>query len=203
MSVKGFQSIQTRLPTTREDWHLMGRTIRLVLTIPLYTIAAIIAAVTALTVFVMSLNVQLVSDLIIGGALPPTDRLTVLVELYPFIGTSFGPLSGVLLLIVSILTGVNVAMAGYHVREHELTVAGGGASMLGVVFGTLGAGCAACGSAVLLSVLGLFGISTSLLFLPLDGLEFALLALVVITLSIHWLADGMRGGMVNGCPVDI
>ncbi len=42
-----------------------------------------------------------------------------------------------------------------------------------------------------------------MLFLPLDGLEFAFLALVVITLSLHWLADGMRGGMVNGCPVDL
>jgi len=40
------------------------------------------------------------------------------------------------------------------------------------------------------------------LFRPLDGLEFALLALVVVTLSIYWLADGMHGGMVGGCPVD-
>ncbi|ERG90919.1 MAG: hypothetical protein J07HQW1_00949 [Haloquadratum walsbyi J07HQW1] len=180
----------------------MGRIIKLVLTIPRYAIIAVIAAVAALTLFVLSLNIQLVTDLIISGALPLTDRIMILIELYPFIGTSFGLLSGALLSTVSALTGVNVAMAGYHIREHELTVAGSGASMLGIVFGTLGAGCAACGSAVLLGILGLFGISTSLLFLPLDGLEFAILALVVITLSIYWLADGMRGGMVNGCPID-
>jgi hypothetical protein len=49
----------------------------------------------------------------------------------------------------------------------------------------------------------LFGVGSSLLFLPLDGLEFALAALVVLTLSIHWLADGMRGGEVAGCPVEL
>jgi len=202
MGIKRFQSVQKRLPTTQKDWRLMGRMIKLVLTIPLYAIISVIAAGAALTLFVLSLNVELVNDLIIGGVLPPTDRVTILVELYPFVGTSFGVLSGALLSIVSALAGVNVAMAGYHIREHELTVAGSGASILGVVFGTLGAGCAACGSAVLLGILGLFGISTSLLFLPLDGLEFALLALVVITVSIYWLADGMRGGMVNGCPIE-
>jgi len=202
VSIKTLHSVQRRLPTTRRDWHLMGRIIKLVLTIPRYAIIAVIAAVAALTLFVLSLNIQLVTDLIISGALPLTDRMMILIELYPFIGTSFGLLSGALLSTVSALTGVNVAMAGYHIREHELTVAGSGASMLGIVFGTLGAGCAACGSAVLLGILGLFGISTSLLFLPLDGLEFAILALIVITLSIYWLADGMRGGMVNGCPID-
>jgi len=25
----------------------------------------------------------------------------------------------------------------------------------------------------------------------------------VLTLSIYWLAEGMRGGEINGCPVDI
>ncbi|ELZ33738.1 hypothetical protein C472_14077 [Halorubrum tebenquichense DSM 14210] len=73
----------------------------------------------------------------------------------------------------------------------------------GVVLGMLGAGCASCGSAVLLGLLSLLSVSTSLLFLPLDGLEFALGVLVVLTLSIYWLADGMPGGEINGCPVDV
>jgi hypothetical protein len=54
-----------------------------------------------------------------------------------------------------------------------------------------------------LGLLSLVGVSTSLLFLPLEGLEFALGAVVVLTLSIYWLADGMRGGEINGCPVDL
>ena len=192
-----------RLPTRRADWRLMGRTARLVLTLPVYAVVALVAAVVALTVFVVSLNVTLVLDLVIGGSLSLSSRLVVLTELYPFVGTSFSPVQGLLLVVVAVLTGVDIALAAYHFLEHGLDLQQGGAGAAGLILGTLGAGCAACGSAVLLGLVSLLGVSTSLLFLPLDGLEFALLALVVLTLSIYWLAEGMRGGEINGCPVDI
>jgi len=79
---------------------------------------------------------------------------------------------------------------------------GFGNAAAGLLLGTLGAGCAACGTAVLAGLLSLVGASGALLLLPLEGLEFALLALVALLFSIHWLADGMRGGEVAGCPVD-
>jgi len=192
-----------RLPTARNDWRLMVRTARLVLVGPGYALVAGVAALVALTLFVVSLNLTLLGDLVVGGSLPLGDRLRILVELYPFVGTSFGTLQGALLYVVATLAGVDVAMAVYHFREHGVSLRTGGTSAAGVVLGTLGAGCAACGSAVLLGLLSLFGVSTSLLFLPLDGLEFALLALGVLVLSIYWLADGMRGGEINGCPVDL
>ncbi len=192
-----------RLPTTRGDWRLMGRTVRLVLTLPVYAAVAVIAAVVSLTLFVVSLNVPLVLDLVVGGSLPLASRLRVLGELYPFVGTSFNPAQGILLVVVAALTGIDIGLVTYHFREHGLDLQQGGAGVAGVVLGTLGAGCAACGSAVLLGLLSLLGVSTSLLFLPLDGLEFALLALALLTLSIYWLAEGMRGGEINGCPVDI
>jgi len=192
-----------KLPTGGDDWRLMGRTARLVLTLPTYAAIGVLTSGLALTAFVVSLNVPFVMDVVVGGSLPLSSRLTILAELYPFVGTSFGPLQGVLLVAVSALTGLDIAMATYHFREHGLDLQQGGAGLAGVVLGTLGAGCAACGSAVLLGLLSLVGVSTSLLFLPLDGLEFAVGALVVLTLSIYWLADGMRGGEINGCPVDI
>jgi len=71
-----------------------------------------------------------------------------------------------------------------------------------VILGALGAGCAACGSAVLAGVLSLVGASGLALLLPLDGVEFAALASVALVLSMYWLADGMRGGSIDGCPVD-
>jgi hypothetical protein len=187
------------VPTREEDWRLMSRTARLVLGGPGYALLALVAAVAALSLFVFSLNVPLVQFALSSG-LTLGDRLTLLVGLYPFLGPGFGPVQGVLLLLVAALAGVDIAMAVYHVREHDLSAASG-SSVVGVVFGTLGAGCAACGSAVLAGVLALFGLGT-LTVLPLDGLEFALLGLVAVVLSIYWLADGMRGGEIRGCPVD-
>jgi hypothetical protein len=150
-----------------------------------------------------SQNVPLVAFALTGPAGSLVDRAVILWELYPFVGTTYAdrPVAAVALVVVAGLIGVNLAMTAYHVVEHDLTAAGGG-SLAGVVLGTLGAGCAACGSAVLVGLLSLVGASGTVL-LPFDGLEFTALAVVALLLSSYWLADGMRGGEINGCPVDI
>jgi len=197
-------SVRKRLPavpSSADDWRLVGRTARLVLSVPTYAVVALLAAGVGLSLFVFSLNLPLV-ELALTGTLPRSARFTILANLYPFVGSAFDPIQGGLLVAVAVLFGVDVAMVTYHLREHGVSLSGGGGSALGAVLGALGAGCAACGSALLVGVLSLFGVSASLLFLPLDGLEFALLALVALLLSMFWVADGMRGGQVAGCPVD-
>lgn len=188
-------------PTTGSDWRRMGRTARLVLSVPSYAAVALVAAVVGLSLFVFSLNVPLVR-FALSGDLSPGTRTTLLASLYPFVGTAFDRLQSTLLVVVAVLFGVDVALVAYHLREHGASLSAGGGSAVGGVLGALGAGCAACGSAVLVGVLSLLGVSTSLLFLPLEGLEFSLLAVVALALSIHWVAEGMRGAEVAGCPVD-
>ena len=189
------------LPTTRADWRRAARTARLVLSVPRYAAVAAVAAALGLTLFVFSLNVPLVR-FALAGALPLETRLTVLLHLYPFVGTAFDAVQGTLLVVVAALFGVDVAMVSYHLREAGVSLSAGGGSAVGALLGALGAGCAACGSALLVGLLSLVGVSASPVFLPLDGLEFALLALASLLLSIHWVAEGMRGGTVAGCPVD-
>ena len=197
-------SVRERLPavpSSADDWRLVGRTARLVLSVPTYAVVALLAAGVGLSLFVFSLNLPLV-ELALTGTLPTSARVTILANLYPFVGSAFDPIQGGLLVAVAVLFGVDVAMVTYHLREHGVSLSGGSGSALGAVLGALGAGCAACGSALLVGVLSLLGVSASLLFLPLDGLEFALLALFALLLSMFWVADGMRGGRVAGCPVD-
>jgi len=191
-----------RLPTRSADWRLMGRTARLVVTIPTYAVVTLAGGLVALTLFVGSLNVTLVLDTL-SLPISAAAKAETLLSLYPFVGSAYTSVQGGLLVVVALALGVNVAMLAYHFREHGLSLQQSGGSVAGAVLGALGAGCAACGSAILLGLLSLLGISTSLLWLPLDGLEFALLALVVVLLSTYWLADGMRGGEIQGCPVEL
>ena len=195
------RSRSIRLPTRARDWRLMARTVRLVVTIPIYTVLALVASLVGLTLFVLSQNLPL-AGFLLSGALPLGSRLVILVEQYPFVGTNYGTLQGVLLVVTALLIGINAAMVVYHFREHALSAAQGTTSAAGVLLGTIGAGCAACGSAVLAGVLSLFGVTASLTVLPFEGLEFAALALVALVLSVFWLARGMRGGEINGCPVE-
>jgi len=190
------------LPTRARDWRLMGRTARLVVTAPTYAAVAVLAASVGLGLFVLTQNLE-AATFALTGDLPTGARATILLGLFPFLGGIYGPVTGGVLLVLAALIGVDVAMVTYHLREHGLSVREGGGSAVGLVLGTLGAGCAACGSAILAGVLSLAGAAGVLTLLPLEGLEFSLLALAAVLLSIYWLAEGMRGGEINGCPVDI
>lgn len=192
-----------RLPTRRRDWRLMARTIWLVLGIPAYAAFAVVAALAGLSLFVLTQNLALVGDVVIGGSLPLSNRIAILVGLYPFLGTSFSVEAGVATLVVAALLGIDLGLVAYHVRVHGLSVESGGGSAIGAFLGMLGAGCAACGPAVLVGLLTLFGAAGALTLLPFEGLELTGLAALALVLSIFWIADGMRGGMIRGCPVDV
>jgi hypothetical protein len=185
------------------DWRLMGRTARLVLGLPAYAAFALLAALVGLTVFVVTQNLPLVGDVVLGGSLPLGNRLAVLLGLYPFLGTSYSAVQGLALLAVAALLGIDLAMVAFHVRAHGLSLESGGGSAVGALLGTLGAGCAACGPAILVGLLSLVGATGALTLLPFEGLEITGLAAVALLLSIFWLADGMRGEMIRGCPVDV
>jgi len=84
------------LPSSTDDWRRMGRRARLVLSVPAYAVVGVVAALAGLTLFVVSLNVPVV-DYALTGTLPLGARLTTLFNLYPFVGSAFGPLQGGLL----------------------------------------------------------------------------------------------------------
>lgn len=189
------------LPTHGRDWRLMALVVRLVLAVPAYAVLAVVLSAVALTLFVLPLNLALVGDVVLGGTYPLATRLEVLFALYPFVGSDFGPVQGLVLLLTAVLVGVNATVAVYHLRNHAARVREGAGSVAGAVLATLGAGCAACGSALAAGLLALLGVTGALTLLPLEGLEFALLALAVVVLSLHWLARGMEGALVGGCPV--
>lgn len=190
-------------PTSVADWRLLGRTLRLVLSIRAYAVLAVLATVVGLSGIVASQNVALVRDVVIGGSLPLDARIETFLLLYPFVGPAFDAVTGTVLLLTAVLLGANVAVLTYHLREHDLSVKSGTGSVAGVLFGILGAGCAACGPVVFAGIIALVGGTGALLLLPLDGLEFALMAILLLVLSMYWLADGMRGGRIAGCPVSL
>lgn len=194
--------MSVRLPTRRADWRLMVRTVRLVVTIPRYAALAVLAAAISLTAVSFSLNPDL-AWFALTGPLDPGDRLTIVLELYPFVGTVFPALEGGVLVAVSALVGVDVALVAYHFARHGVDVQSSGSGLVGAVLGVLGAGCAACGTVLLAGLFSLVGGSGLLLLFPLEGLEIALLAVVPLSLSVFWIADGMRGGEIAGCPVDL
>lgn len=191
------------VPTDADDLRILGRTLRLVLTMPLYATIAVIGSFVFLTVMAVREHWSLFNQHILGSTpLPPAAQVELFLGFYPLYGGGFDFGVAISLVVIALLTGVNVALLTYHVREYDLSASGGGGSAFGVAIGVLGAGCAACGSTLLLGILTLVGAGGILSVLPYHGLEFTFLAIPVLLLSSYWIADGMRGGEVNGCPID-
>lgn len=191
------------LPTKKEDFYLIFVTIRLVLSIPKYLFLSLIIAFLSLTIFTVSQNLDFFFNSILGGFLPLENRLILFLELFPLIGAFYNISTGILLILLSVFIGINISLVVYHIFEHEFSASSGSVSLLGIVFGFLGAGCAACGSVLLLGILSLFGATSLILLLPFHGIEVSFIAFIALFLSTYWIADGMREGEIAGCPIDI
>lgn len=178
----------------------MGTTAWRVLARPAYAAVGVLVTLVVLTAFAASENISLFV-FALTGPLPLADRLSIVVAQYPFLGVTTYPLADALLVVVALVAGVNGAIAAYHLREHGLSVREGGGGMVGLVVTTLGVGCPTCGTAVLAGLLSLVGVTGGLSFLPFDGLSLAVVGLLLLGLSSYWLAEGMRSGEVEGCPV--
>ena len=188
------------LPTRRDDASLVATTAWRVLSRPFYLIGGIFVSLLVLTSFAAAENLDLFV-FALTGPLTIDGRLSILLSQYPFLGVTTYPFSDALLIVLAVAAGINGAIALYHFREHGLSVREGGGGILGLVVATLGVGCPTCGTAVLAGLLSLVGVTGGLSVLPFEGLSFAVLGLVMLGLSSYWLAEGMRSGEVEGCPV--
>ncbi|MFW0862262.1 MAG: hypothetical protein ACKKL6_01625 [Candidatus Komeilibacteria bacterium] len=100
------------------------------------------------------------------------------------------------IVLVAIVAGINIAMLVYLLRRQAKATKEAGASFFGIVAGMIGIGCAACGSVILTTLFGL-GFTASLIsFLPLDGAEFMILALLAMIISVYYVSKKIVNPMV-------
>ena len=91
---------------------------------------------------------------------------------------------------IAVLIGINISLITYYIRveKREFNNAGTRASLFGIVSGTLGVGCAACGSIILSSIIGTAAGASLIGFLPLKGDEFRIIGIVLLVTSTYFLA---------------
>ena len=95
---------------------------------------------------------------------------------------------GYVTLILAFLFGLNAALIERYMQRQVQLHHAAGASVIGIVVGLLGVGCAACGSAVLSSLLGAGAAVGGVAFLPYHGREFSWIGIVLVIVSMFGLA---------------
>lgn len=130
------------------------------------------------------------------------DRLAIMWHLYGALFTNFTWLTGGYVVLLSVLFGIQIALLAYYIQSRRVTSQRlwqlEFTSIGALVAGSLGIGCAACGSLVLTSLLATFGGAALVALLPLQGAEFGVLGVVLLTYTCVRLLQAIAAP--NVCP---
>lgn len=152
-----------------------------------------LAAAIALAAFVATLwfpNYKLIGAVFATPGVALDIKLQLLASLFGGIATNFGALAAFSAAAIPVLFGVDIAMIVYFLRQKRARLPRGeiAASVGGAASGVVAAGCAACGSFLLATMLSFLGASGALALLPLKGGELGLLSIALLLLSIFLIA---------------
>ena len=128
------------------------------------------------------MNFQLTKDTLLGDY-PISYKWTIMVALLEGLGTSMTKFALVLLILTALLTGINLTLVSLRLLVlrggGKLHLMVGGSSLIALVT----SGCAMCG----LPVLGLLGLSGSLIYLPFQGTELSVIAVLLLLITLYFM----------------
>lgn len=164
-----------------------------------------LAAVIALTVFAAFLwipNFRLIGAVFDTPNVTPNTKLALLGSLLTGITTNFDALAGFYTVAIPLLFGVDIAMIAYFLKQKRASLPHGeiAASLGGAASAVVAAGCAACGSFLLVTILSFLGASGALALLPLKGGELGLLSIALLILSIYLIARKIVAPIICELP---
>ena len=112
--------------------------------------------------------------------------------------TNFDAVAAFSAVAVPLLFGMDIAMIVFFLRRRRAQLPRGeiAAGVGGAASGAIAAGCAACGSFLLITLLSFFGATGALALLPLRGGELGLLSIALLLLSIVLIARKVAAPVV-------
>lgn len=161
--------------------------IKLVFSKTLYVSIAVLTATVVFTAAVWLSNFALITQVATSNSASLSEKVSFMTSLYGSIQTNFTAISASYTVLIAILFGISISMFVYYLRRQQglIQSSASATSLAGLVSGFFGIGCAACGTFILTSVLGLIGAGGILTYLPLGGEEFGLLGVGLLGYSIY------------------
>lgn len=152
---------------------------------PLTIALTIGMAILTLAFVVLAPNFGLIKQVSVDTGLLSGLQLTL--NLLLSIHTNLTAQSIVVTAAIGLLLGLNISLLIYKITQaREFGTGAAATGGIGFFLGLLGVGCAACGTALITTILPFVGIGSALTILPFGGIEIQVVALLLLALSI-WL----------------
>lgn len=161
---------------------------------PLYVGMGIAVSFLAFAASLWLHNFNLLLVILPSPTVTVADKALLLWRLLGGISTNVQPWAATLIVIMSLLFGINLMLLLYSLRTREHGIAAGtrGMTVGALVSALFGAGCASCGTYLLGATLASVGASGVLSLLPLGGQELLLVSIALLIVSIIWTAKSTQ-----------
>jgi len=146
--------------------------------------------VVAFSVFAIAMwlpNLGFIKDLMFSSDYSFGSKFSIIFSMLGSFKTNLSLNSSIATFAMAALFGINIPMIVYYIKNKRSKFSGksGAATAGGFLAGILGVGCAACGTFVLGPLLSLLGLSGLIAALPLHGVEFGYLSILLLIYSIY------------------
>lgn len=176
--------------------NLIYKSFKIVLKKPSYLALTVVIAIIFFFINLWLANIGLIKLVYTSGYFDFQDKILTLIDPIDLVQSAFTFKSIIFTFILSLLLGINFSFYIYFLKRKILVNKSLGTSAIGVISGFLGIGCPACGSVILTTIFGL-SLTTSLIsFLPFNGTEFQILAILAIIFSIYLISKKIQDPLV-------
>ncbi|MBA3732957.1 hypothetical protein H0W91_01110 [Patescibacteria group bacterium] len=163
---------------------------------PLYALISLIFTVLIFLFSVWFPNLSLVGEVVFSHNFTLLGKINFLWSSLGAIATNFSMLSAFLLIIISLLFGLNMAVTIYYFKKRIAFQKANGMSIPGMLSGLIGIGCASCGSVVLSTFLGVGAAASFTGLLPFKGQEFSFLSIIILIVALYITGKKMSDPLV-------
>ena len=158
--------------------------IKTVFSRPWYVIAGLSVALALFLFAVWFPNTSLIEYIFSSSNLSFIGKLEFLWNSLGFFTENFTLYSQAIIILVSVLSGINIAMLVFYLRRRAAQDRAAGIGILGTIIGMFGFGCVACNSVILSSILGVTAAAGFIGILPFNGSEIGIIGIIFLVISI-------------------
>jgi len=163
---------------------------------PWYILLALVVALLFLLIAIWLPNISSLRHVVGSTSYNLGAKLNIFWSYFGFLGTNFTPLTRILTIVVATLSGVNIAMLVFYLKNRIQLERSAGVGLMGTLAALLGVGCASCGSVLISSFIGLSATAAFTGALPLRGAELGLIGALVLLVSIYLIAKKIQNPLV-------
>ena len=149
---------------------------------PKYLILLVLSSVVAYLLLVVVSNINLFQNTLFRGDF----TLDVKAAVFTTAIANSLLVSGSTTILLAVLLGFNIAAITFYFRNKisKFRAHSSATSIVGIIAGIFGLGCAACGSFIITSLIPFFGLGTLFTILPFHGVEFGFIGILLLCISL-------------------